>query len=344
MSVSNLLPSASARAGRSDSRGSTSAGRESPRAEVDITPQQTTHWFPAWGPALIMLGVAVTGFILGLQSNQVPHIFFVLFALAALAVTVLVEPRALFLTVASLPLYYLVSSALIGWNVSSSPAGTSQRRTKIIHAFYPAVEHYLWLLVPFILACLIAAARWWFYRDALTRSITQAEFQRRRLAHAERTNRERYNKVRQRTHSSGDPARSSTASSSPKAASKSSLQAERSAQRRTTRRASRDSHAAPSGMTPHTRQTPAPSQQLPQSQPQSRQRSTPEQPSRPLNTRYQNATHLSTEELRKASQERQRRRDPLPERRQPPRHYIKDLKPSERQEYQPRRYRNDSDR
>lgn len=340
-SVSDHSSSASTRANRGDSRSSTSATRESTRAEVDIAPPQSKHWFPVWGPALIMLGVIITGFVLGLQANQVPHSFFVLFALAALAVTVFVEPRALFLTVASLPLYYMFGSVIIGWNVSESPGGNTGRKAKLINAVYPAIEHYLWLLIPFILVCLLAALRWHFYREELARSISKAEIQRRRLATAERTNRERYSKARERTTSRTPPhttesryrtRRSTETSSSTRSRLNDDATSRTSASPReagsrwpssSDKTAAGAAIAASAAKAPSEASTPAaaaaPSHRIPRREVEDSARNS--SPS----FEHRNYDSRTSEELREASRERQRRREPLPQRRQPPRHHISDL-------------------
>ncbi|KAB1504014.1 hypothetical protein F7230_02600 [Corynebacterium sp. 320] len=151
--------------------------------------------FPVWSPVLIMLAVIITGIVLGTDAQAVTKSFFVIFAVVAIVTTVLVEARGLFLTVASLPLYFVAGTVIVGW-ISTPKHPGSGRRTLIINAMYPAVSHFLWLIFPFLACVVIALVRWWLYREELARHLAYQEHMRRRRAARERSNLSSYARVR----------------------------------------------------------------------------------------------------------------------------------------------------
>lgn len=157
------------------------------------------HWFPVWAPALVMLAIVFTGLVLANGDTTIPTLFFGLFAVGMIASTIFVEPRGLFITVASFPLFYLFGSLLIGW-FSSGRATIASRKTKVITSIYPAIEHYLWLLIPFLVAVGIAVFRWWNFRESLTRKAAKLEMQRRRRSESDRSNIETYGRAQERSH------------------------------------------------------------------------------------------------------------------------------------------------
>lgn len=195
---------------RSNSRSVQRGVRNRGMAEVthDDSP---AHWFPVWAPALVMLAIVFTGLVLANGDTTIPTLFFGLFAVGMIASTVFVEPRGLFITVASFPLFYLFGSLLIGW-FSSGRATIASRKTKVITSIYPAIEHYLWLLIPFLVALGIAIFRWWNFRESLTRKAAKLEMQRRRRSESDRSNIETYGRAQERSHARSHARRSTRSS------------------------------------------------------------------------------------------------------------------------------------
>ena len=191
---------------RSNSRTAHRGVRSRGLAEVthDDSP---AHWFPVWAPALVMLAIVFTGLVLANGDRTIPTLFFGLFAVGMIASTIFVEPRGLFITVASFPLFYLFGSLLIGW-FSSGKATIASRKTKVITSIYPAIEHYLWLLIPFLIAVGIAVFRWWSFRESLTRKAAKLEMQRRRRSESDRSNIEAYGRAQERSHARSHARRS----------------------------------------------------------------------------------------------------------------------------------------
>nr|WP_255710416.1 MULTISPECIES: DUF6542 domain-containing protein [unclassified Corynebacterium] len=154
-----------------------------------------------------MLAIVFTGLVLANGDTTIPTLFFGLFAVGMIASTIFVEPRGLFITVASFPLFYLFGSLLIGW-FSSGRATIASRKTKVITSIYPAIEHYLWLLIPFLVAVGIAVFRWWNFRESLTRKAAKLEMQRRRRSESDRSNIETYGRAQERSHARSHARRS----------------------------------------------------------------------------------------------------------------------------------------
>lgn len=219
---------------RSNSRSVQRGVRNRGMAEVthDDSP---AHWFPVWAPALVMLAIVFTGLVLANGDTTIPTLFFGLFAVGMIASTVFVEPRGLFITVASFPLFYLFGSLLIGW-FSSGRATIASRKTKVITSIYPAIEHYLWLLIPFLVALGIAIFRWWNFRESLARKAAKLEMQRRRRSESDRSNIETYGRAQERSHARSH-ARRSTRSSDDAPSYEPRKRSERTAQRERVERA-----------------------------------------------------------------------------------------------------------
>ena len=178
------------------------------RGMAEVTHDDSpAHWFPVWAPALVMLAIVFTGLALANGDTTIPTLFFGLFAVGMIASTIFVEPRGLFITVASFPLFYLFGSLLIGW-YSSGRATIASRKTKVITSIYPAIEHYLWLLIPFLVAAGIAVFRWWNFRESLTRKAAKLEMQRRRRSESDRSNIETYGRAQERSHARSHARRS----------------------------------------------------------------------------------------------------------------------------------------
>lgn len=157
--------------------------------------------FPVWTPVLIMAAVFLTGLVLAWSSSSLPTGFYVLFVAAMIITTLVVEPRGLFLTVVSFPLWYFFGMFLI--RILTPPQGSTgySSQARLATAVYPAVEEFLWLLIPFIICLAIAIARWWIYRERLDRYRARATQRRQWQSNADRSNQELARQIRSRTES-----------------------------------------------------------------------------------------------------------------------------------------------
>lgn len=145
-----------------------------------------------------MIAVTITGLVFAFESHVAPLTFFVLFAIACVLTTLLVEPRGLFLTVVTQPIYYVIGTMLIGW-IAAAPSASAGKKTKLLTTAYPAVEHFLWLIVPFLISVVIAFFRWRRLRSSATRAYNADSAARQRRRAADESNRSSYTSVRTRS-------------------------------------------------------------------------------------------------------------------------------------------------
>lgn len=159
--------------------------------------------FPVWAPPLVMVAVTITGLILAAESGTAPMAYFILFAVACVVCTILVEPRGLFLTVVAQPLYFLIGALAIGWLTAQKTAGNNTK-TKIVTAVYPTIEHFLWLLLPFLISVFIAVVRWRRHRRLLDRRQQADVSARRKRRTSDDSNRAAYSRTRRRAEENED--------------------------------------------------------------------------------------------------------------------------------------------
>ena len=157
--------------------------------------------FPVWAPMLVMIGVTITGLIFAIDKGITPLVFFILFAIACVLCTLLVEPRGLFLTVVTQPIYYVIGTVLIGWIAAGDSVSAGGTKTKVLTTAYPAIEHFPWLAVPFLISVIIAVIRWRRFNAKRNRALQAESFARRRRREADENNRLSYTSVRSRSRS-----------------------------------------------------------------------------------------------------------------------------------------------
>lgn len=167
--------------------------------------------FPVWAPMLVMIGVTITGLIFAIDKGITPLVFFILFAIACVLCTLLVEPRGLFLTVVTQPIYYVIGTVLIGWIAAGDSVSAGGTKTKVLTTAYPAIEHFPWLAVPFLISVIIAVIRWRRFNAKRSRALQAESLARRRRREADETNRLSYTSARSRSRSEEFSGRTSRA-------------------------------------------------------------------------------------------------------------------------------------
>lgn len=150
--------------------------------------------FPVWAPPLVMIAVTVTGVVLAWEKGSASLAFFILFALACVICTILVEFRGLFFTVVAQPIYYVVGTVFIGWITAGKATGGM--KTKLLTSAYPTVEHFLWLAAAVVASIIIAIIRWRMFRSKSQRRYQQETSARTRRRTADTENRETYTRAR----------------------------------------------------------------------------------------------------------------------------------------------------
>ncbi|MGO1950059.1 MAG: DUF6542 domain-containing protein [Mycobacteriaceae bacterium] len=147
---------------------------------------------PVWAPLLVMVAVFLTGVVLGEAGTS----YAVLFAVAAVICTALVELRGLFLTVVLLPFYWFFGVTGVGVIADSDGMSGTDRRTALIRAAYPAIEAFLWLAATFVICLVIAVVRYRIDVAVLERQRRRERAQRQRMTEAETENQRLNSRVR----------------------------------------------------------------------------------------------------------------------------------------------------
>lgn len=153
----------------------------------------------ATGSAIAIVCAALfTGALISVYGGQISWPLLAFFALAGIVVTTLVNPRGLFLTVAALPLLFLVAVTATGWAISSSTASGSMgvSRTDVVVIFYPLLQLFPVLAATTIGAFIIALAR-----------LSLLKRHNEKIARRERAERHRVARSNRRTASQGRRAR-----------------------------------------------------------------------------------------------------------------------------------------
>lgn len=104
----------------------------------------------------------VTGLLLSLLLGTIGIPYQVIFIIASLGITLLVEARGLFLTVASIPILFGIFTPLTAWFVSQQgPSGSAPgvSTTEILTAIYPLAQFFPTLILVTVIASIIAVLR-----------------------------------------------------------------------------------------------------------------------------------------------------------------------------------------
>ena len=139
-----------------------------------------------------------TGVLLSLSTGVIGWPFLALYAVAVIVVATLVNPRGLFLNVASAPILFVIAVVVAGWVMSRTEiaAGGSSGKAALLLVFYPVTE-----LFPVLFAVTLGSIVIAFVRIRL---IKRHNAQLLRRETAERT---RINRSNRRTNSEGRRAR-----------------------------------------------------------------------------------------------------------------------------------------
>ncbi|BAU95404.1 hypothetical protein N24_1142 [Corynebacterium suranareeae] len=126
--------------------------------------QQTAFvGLPTWSGPSVVLASLITGLLVSLLLGVVGLPYQLIFIIATLGVTLLVEARGLFLTVASIPILFGIFTPLTSWFVSQQGVASSSSpgvsATEILTAVYPLAQLFPTLLMVTLVAALIAVVR-----------------------------------------------------------------------------------------------------------------------------------------------------------------------------------------
>ena len=162
------------------------------------SPSATFHGLPTGSGIGIIFAALFTGVLLSLSTAVIGWPFLALYAAAVIVVATLVNPRGLFLTVASAPILFVVAVVIAGWVMSRNQiaAGGASGKAALLLVFYPVTELFPVLFAVTLGSIVIAVVR--------IRLIKRHNEQLLRRETAERT---RINRSNRRTNSEGRRAR-----------------------------------------------------------------------------------------------------------------------------------------
>lgn len=161
-------------------------------------PSATFHGLPTGSGIGIVFAAVFTGVLLSLSAGAITWPFLALYAVAVIAVTTLVAPKGLFLTVASAPLLFVLGVVAAGYLMARDQiaSGGSTGKAALLFSVYPVAEFFPVLFTVTAGSIVIAVVRVWLI-ERRNKAI-------RRYETAERSQRQASNK---RTNTQGRRAR-----------------------------------------------------------------------------------------------------------------------------------------
>lgn len=109
----------------------------------------------------IVFAALFTGALLSLSTGAISWPLLALYALAVIAVTTLINPKGLSLTVTSAPLLFVATLVVVGWIMSrdSLAAGGASAKTALLAIAYPVAEFFPVLFFTTLGSLIIAGVR-----------------------------------------------------------------------------------------------------------------------------------------------------------------------------------------
>lgn len=162
------------------------------------SPSATFHGLPTGSGIGIVFAALFTGALLSLSTGVIGWPFLALYAVAVIVVSTLVNPRGLFLNVASAPILFVIAVVIAGWVMSRDQiaAGGSSGKAALLLVFYPVTE-----LFPVLFAVTLGSVIIAFVRIRLIKRHNE------QLVRRETAERTRINRSNRRTNSEGRRAR-----------------------------------------------------------------------------------------------------------------------------------------
>lgn len=115
----------------------------------------------------IISAALLTGLLISWNAQAIGWPFFLLFIIASIVSTLLVNPKGLYLTVVSIPTLFAFFIILTGWVVNRSDlpeSGDPFSSTSLIFSVYPLVQGFPSLITGFVGSIIIAVVRIWLLK------------------------------------------------------------------------------------------------------------------------------------------------------------------------------------
>ncbi|APT84456.1 hypothetical protein CAQU_04550 [Corynebacterium aquilae DSM 44791] len=166
-------------------------------------PARRGFGLPTWSVTSIQAAALMTGLVFSVVTKELSVGYLVAFALGALATTLLVEARGLFVTVAQIPLLFAVFTPVAGWFVQdvTSPEGAPKdfSTTGLLAAVFPVATFFPVLAAVTVGCAVLALLRYFSARRKDERAAAAALKARRQMSSSDRANVETTTRVRART-------------------------------------------------------------------------------------------------------------------------------------------------
>lgn len=162
------------------------------------TPSATFLGLPTGSGIGIIFAALFTGALISLSTAVIGWPFLTLYAVAVIVVATLVNPRGLFLNVASAPIMFVIAVVVVGWIMARSEiaAGGASGKAALLLVFYPVTEMFPVLFAVTAGSVIIAVVR-----------IQLIKRRNEKLLKRETAERTRANRSNRRTNSEGRRAR-----------------------------------------------------------------------------------------------------------------------------------------
>ena len=130
---------------------------------------------PLWMSLAVLCGGLLVGSLISLASGKLGLPFVLCFIISVVFSVLLTEPRSLFLSVVSIPIFFSIAAGTTGWFLNqqiSRPSGSGGiSKTQILSAIYPLLQQFPVMAIATIGAGIIAYLRW----HLVTRYVQQLE-------------------------------------------------------------------------------------------------------------------------------------------------------------------------
>ena len=157
----------------------------------------------------VLCGGLLVGSLISLASGKLGLPFVLCFIIGVVFSVLLTEPRSLFLSVVSIPIFFSIAAGTTGWFLNqqiSRPNGSgSISKTQILSAIYPLLQQFPVMAIATIGAGIIAYLRWHLVTRYVQQSEKKAAEDRRRDTETQKRAMKQANRVRTAAHNTAEP-------------------------------------------------------------------------------------------------------------------------------------------
>lgn len=157
---------------------------------------------PVWTSIAVIMAALVTGLLISSITASVGWPFLICFILGAIAASLIVHVRGLFLTVASIPLLFSIAIFITSWVVSRASAGEGSpmlSATILVTSAYPLLQVFPHLAITLLGCIAIAVFRLYRAKQKATSISSKEMVNRRTMAESNRRNTQTTSRARKTT-------------------------------------------------------------------------------------------------------------------------------------------------